>query len=599
MLSVEHLCVDIKTRSGTLHALGDISFAVKKGETLALVGESGCGKSMTALAIMRLLESNAHIVSGSVKLSDMPLLSLAEREMERVRGARVAMIFQEPSTALNPVVTIGDQVGEVLRLHGSLTSEQIQKKAYEWLELVGIDQPALRMKAFPHELSGGQKQRVMIAMALAAGAQVLIADEPTTALDVSLQAQILELIGKLKKDRGIAVLLITHDLAVVEHYADRVVLMYAGQIVEAADVGRFFAAPQHPYAQKLLAAIPSAEKRKKDLSAIAGVVPPLTHLFAGCRFAERCPWSRRACSEGEPQMKTVSEGHWVRCCFPGVRAATSESPGEGVKGFPVGQPVLTVENLSVTYAPGGFFQKKRIFPAVQEVSLTLRAGETLALVGESGSGKTTVGKAILRLLGDSARVEGKVWIGHTDALAAKGHELKAMRRTAQIIFQDPFASLDPRMSIGACLTEAMVSLGIEATREKLQELLRRVGLDSSALTKMPHEFSGGQRQRIAIARALAVNPRIIVCDEPTSALDVSVQAQILNLMREIQRKTGVSYLFITHNFAVVEYLADRVAVMQKGRIVETGSCNQILSAPREPYTRNLLAAVPRLTSVLV
>lgn len=599
MLSVEHLCVDIKTRSGTLHALSDISFAVKKGETLALVGESGCGKSMTALAIMRLLESNAHIVSGSVKLSDMPLLSLAEREMERVRGARVAMIFQEPSTALNPVVTIGDQVGEVLRLHGSLTSEQIQKKTCEWLELVGIDQPALRMKAFPHELSGGQKQRVMIAMALAAGAQVLIADEPTTALDVSLQAQILELIGKLKKERGIAVLLITHDLAVVEHYADRVVLMYAGQIVEAADVGRFFAAPQHPYAQKLLAAIPSAEKRKKDLSAIAGVVPPLSHLFAGCRFAERCPWSRRACSEGEPHMKTVSEGHWVRCCFPGVRAATSESPGEGVKGFPVGQPVLTVENLSVTYAPGGFFQKKRIFPAVREVSFTLRAGETLALVGESGSGKTTVGKAILRLLGDAARVEGKVWIGHTDALAAKGHELKAMRRTAQIIFQDPFASLDPRMSIGACLTEAMVSLGIEATREKLQELLLRVGLDSSALTKMPHEFSGGQRQRIAIARALAVNPRIIVCDEPTSALDVSVQAQILNLMREIQRKTGIAYLFITHNFAVVEYLADRVAVMQKGRVVETGPCNQILTAPRESYTRNLLAAVPRLTSVLV
>ena len=598
-LSVKHLSVGIRTERGVVRAVRDVSFEVKDGETLALVGESGCGKSMTALALMRLLPPGASVTAGEVRLDDADLLSLTEREMRRVRGGLVSIIFQDPATGLNPVMTVGDQIAEALLLHGCRSRRKAQDEARLWLERVGIDHPQARMKAFPHELSGGQKQRVMIAMALAAGPKVVIADEPTTALDVTLQAQVLELLKELQREQGVALILITHDLAVVEQMADRVALMYAGEILEEADREDFFARPLHPYARRLLAAVPEEGKKGRPLEGIPGMVPDLAGLPEGCAFCGRCPLARDACRAAPVPLAPAGGARLVRCLFPGEMAGTVQ--GEILSGGELGETVLRIESLSVTYeSGGGLFSAPRRFEAVKGVSLSLRAGETLALVGESGSGKTTIGKAVLGLLSGQARIEGNVQLAGSDAFGVSRAERQSLRRAAQIIFQDPFASLDPRMTIGESIAEGVRALGVEKDSGRIdalvRELLLRVGLPENAAHRLPHEFSGGQRQRIAIARALAVRPRIIICDEPTSALDVSVQAQILNLMKEIQQESGVAYLFITHNFAVVEYLADRVAVMKDGEIVETGETAELMRAPRTEYSARLLAAVPRLRS---
>ena len=598
-LSVRHLCVDIHSPRGEVHAVRDVSFEIEGGETLALVGESGCGKSMTALALMRLLPPGAAVTSGEVLLDGTDLLSLTEREMRRVRGGLVSIIFQDPATGLNPVMTVGDQIAEVLLLHGCPSRREAHEAARGWLERVGIDHPQARMKAFPHELSGGQKQRVMIAMALAAEPKVVIADEPTTALDVTLQAQVLALLRQLQREQGVALILITHDLAVVEQMADRVELMYAGEILEQADRKDFFDGPMHPYARRLLAAVPEEGKKGRPLEGIPGMVPDLANLPEGCAFSGRCPLARAACREAGVALVPAGKARLVRCLFPGE--AVEMAQGDSLKGAQPGRTVLKIENLSVTYeAGGGLFSAPRRFAAVKGVSLTLRAGETLALVGESGSGKTTIGKAVLGLLSGQARIEGRVSIDGTDVFAAGSKGVRSLRRAAQIIFQDPFASLDPRMTIGESIAEGVRALGVETGSESIDELVRklllRVGLPQDAAHRLPHEFSGGQRQRIAIARALAVQPQLIICDEPTSALDVSVQAQILNLMKEIQRERGVAYLFITHNFAVVEYLADRVAVMKDGQIVEMGETAELMRAPSTDYCARLLAAVPRLRS---
>ena len=598
MLEVRNLCVDLELPQGRVHALRHVSFSVAPGETFALVGESGCGKSLTALALMRLLPDVARVTKGEVVLDGENLLALTEDEMRRRRGRRIAIVFQEPSTSLNPVLTVGEQIAEVLRIHSHLPTAAIEKETELWLERVGLPQPARYARAYPHELSGGQKQRVMIAMALAARPEVVIADEPTTALDVTLQAQVLDLLKRLREERRIGLILITHDLAVVQQNADRVALMYGGEMVECASVQEFFSHPLHPYARELLLAVPSREKSARCLRGIAASVPELSGSDqVGCLFANACPAVEPACRTTDLALKEVGRDHWLRCLSPHNYHVGVEHLASFAK--TMGDTVLAIDKLSVGYERSrGIFRSPAYVPAVQEASLTLHAGETLALVGESGSGKTTLAMAALGLLGDRAQVTGSVRIAGTELLGAKGGQLQGLRRFAQIVFQDPFASLDPRMSVAESIAEGIRALQAQVSSEdvqaRVQRLLAAVGLPADAAQRLPHEFSGGQRQRIAIARALATDPQVLVCDEPTSALDVSVQAQILNLLRRLQQERGMAYLFITHNFAVVEYLADTVAVMQKGRIVEQGPAAQILTRPQTAYTKELLQAVPRL-----
>jgi peptide/nickel transport system ATP-binding protein len=557
---------------------------------------------MTAMALLRLLPENGEISGGQVCLPDMDVMQLTEREMQSVRGRRISIIFQEPSTSLNPVMTIGRQLLEVIHRHTELQGDEASYKVVEWLKRVGLPEPERRFHAYPFELSGGQLQRVMIAMALAAEPDLLIADEPTTALDVTIQAQILELLKDLQQERGMAMLMITHDLAVVQDMADHVALMYAGQIVEMASREEFFARPSHPYAQLLLRAIPGHEVRGHSLAAIEGTVPPLTESFQGCRFAPRCPARQPACTQGDVQVNSIADAHTVRCLSPGVAVSRSATPADvraSTQERQGARPVLSVHDLKVAYPMGGqLFGKSLSFQAVKGVSFEIAEGETLALVGESGCGKTTIGKALLRLLDEKAKVSGHVQLASMDLLSLSGSALHQVRRDMQIVFQNPFASLNPRMRVREILEEGMISLRPEWSKQdrddKLRNLTGQVGMRMDALDRFPHEFSGGQRQRIAIARALAVEPKLIVCDEPTSALDVSVQAQILNLLKEIQSANGVSYLFVTHNIGVVEYLADRVAVMKSGEIVEMGDAGRVLAQPSQPYTQNLLDSVPRL-----
>ncbi len=594
LLDVRGLSLEIDTDEGTLEALSDITVGLRKGETFALVGESGCGKSLTAACLMRLLPENARVTSGEVRLAGRELLTLTEREMRPVRGAGIAMIFQESSTALDPVMTVGDQLVEMIQAHRTVSSADAKKEALEWLERVGVSLGGDALSRYPHELSGGQKQRVMIAMALSARPAVVIADEPTTALDVTLQAQILKLLKELQKERGLTLLLITHDLAVVKQTADRLALMYAGEIVETATVADFFSSPRHPYAGALLNALPDTD-RKKTLHPIDGTVPTLAPPPPGCRFRARCPRATEACAR-HPDL--TGDLHPVRCLFPGKNAAETGEERFSTAPRESRPTVLEISNLTVTYGSRRWWRPDAAKPAVRGVSLTLAEGETLALVGESGSGKTTAVMAALGLLGPKARVTGSVRLLGRDVLGASGENLRLLRQTAQIIFQDPFSSLDPRMTVRETLEEGMIALhpewSSEERLERVRKLLRETGLPENAAERLPHAFSGGQRQRIAIARALSVEPRIIVCDEPTSALDVSVQAQILNLLSRLQKSFGLSYLFITHNFGVVRHVADRIAVMRAGEIVEEGEAERIFSAPQTDYTLGLLAAIPRL-----
>ena len=632
MLNIEDLHVELDAESGIVRAIEGLSLAIARGETFALVGESGCGKSMTALALMRLLPENGLITAGDVHIGRgaeaIDVLGLPEARMRAVRGGRIGMIFQEPATSLNPVMRVGDQIVETIEAHTELRGDAARAKAIEWLRRVGIPEPERRIDEYPFRMSGGQKQRVMIAMTLAAEPDFLVADEPTTALDVTIQAQILELLKDLQREHRMGMLLITHDLAVVSGMAHRVALMYAGQIVEVASAEAFFRAPKHPYAQALLRALPGAGRRDQPLEAIAGTVPPLTQTFTGCRFAPRCARVMPHCASTLPQLVDVGAQHEVRCLLyeAGAKAATpasvraesttvraepveahpSTSSGRtdvGALGAQAAALLLDVQNLRVRFPlkRGLISGTKLWFDAVGGVSFSVARGQTLALVGESGCGKTTTGKAIVQLLRRIATTEGQALLEGRDLFTMQGEALLAARREVQIIFQDPFASLNPRMRVFELLEEGLQALrpdmDANARRTRIEKLTDQVGLRREALGRYPHEFSGGQRQRIAIARALAVSPRLIVCDEPTSALDVSVQAQILNLLRELQRELGVSYLFITHNIGVVEYIADHIAVMRAGRIEEQGLCSEVLARPAREYTRALLDAVPRLMSV--
>jgi peptide/nickel transport system ATP-binding protein len=618
-IDTQSLAVELDSDVGLVRALDGLTLSLRQGETVALVGESGSGKSMTALALMRLLPDTGRIAAGDVKLAEESLLALPEWRMRAMRGGRIGMVFQEPATALNPVMRIGEQIVEAIVTHTPLRGAAARAKALDWLQRVGLPEAERRIDDYPFQLSGGQKQRVMIATALAAEPEFLLADEPTTALDVTRQAQTLDLLQSLQRERGLGLLLITHDLAVVAGRADRVALMYAGQVVEVATAAEFFASPQHPYARALMAALPSVDRRGQPLAAIEGTVPALTQAFAGCRFVDRCPQAMDRCRVQPPELIAGSAGRAVRCWLFDERggASTGSARTEVAEGKPARPepvraepveaqrapptPLLDVRHLSVRYPlrQGLLRRVTGHAVAVDDVSFTLARGETLALVGESGSGKTTVGKAIVQLLRRRAEVSGELHFEGCDLLALTGDALQQARRQVQLVFQDPFASLDPRMRVGEILHEGLRALCPElnaAQREqRIAHLLDRVGLPRSAVQRYPHEFSGGQRQRIAIARALAVEPQLLVCDEPTSALDVSVQAQVLNLLAELQRELGLALLFITHNLGVVEYLAHRVVVMKAGRVEESGPVWEVLTTPQSPYTKMLLSAVPRLS----
>jgi peptide/nickel transport system ATP-binding protein len=612
MLEIKDIKVELDAESGLVRAIDGMRLSLQRGETFALVGESGCGKSMTALALMRLLPENGHVAAGDITIDGEDVLALPESAMRAVRGGRIGMIFQEPSTSLNPVMRVGEQMIEAIETHTPLRGAAAREKAIDWLRKVGIPEPERRIDDYPFRMSGGQKQRVMIAMTLAAEPDYLVADEPTTALDVTIQAQVLDLLKQLQAEHGLGLLLITHDLAVVSGMAHRVALMYAGQIIEVATAAEFFSAPKHPYAQALLRALPDATRRGQSLSAIAGTVPPLTTHFTGCRFAPRCDKAMPECASTLPELWAQPGTRAVRCLLhaPGRAAparddalAPAAAAGQDRAAryeAPVGEPLLDVRNLRVRFPiRKGLLQRAHgYFDAVDGVSYQVHAGRTLALVGESGCGKTTSGKAIVQLLRGMAVIEGEARLGGRNLFALEGAAMQVARRDIQIIFQDPFASLNPRMRVFDILEEGLLALqpDLDASerRKRLERLADQVGLRQDALGRYPHEFSGGQRQRIAIARALAVQPKLIVCDEPTSALDVSVQAQILNLLRQLQDEMGIAYLFITHNIGVVEYIADDVAVMRSGRIVEQGACADVLNHPQDAYTRKLIESVPRL-----
>ena len=603
LLEVADLRIAFVSGRSLLAAVDGVDFQVAAGETLALLGESGCGKSATALGLLRLLPAAGRIPGGAVRFEGRDLLALPEAEMRGVRGGGMAMIFQEPATSLNPVLTVGHQLGEVLERHLGLSGQPARERSLELLSAVGIADAPRRLGEYPFQLSGGMKQRVMIAVALAGNPRLLIADEPTTALDVTIQAQILELLRQLQAERAMGMLLITHDLGVVAQMATRVAVMYAGQIVEEAPHAVFFSAARHPYTQKLFAALPDLERRGARLDTIPGQVPPLSAMPAGCRFASRCQYAWELCRQQAPEWRQVAPGHRLRChldVLPEAAAGIS-AVGAGSAALRSGvdqvaaPALLSVKELRVHFPIRRGILQRTVgqVRAVDGVSLELARGRTLALVGESGCGKTTVGKAILQLIaasGGSVHLLGQ----ELGSLTRKGR--RPLRRRMQMIFQDPFASLNPRMAVGEIIGEGMSALRIDMQRQgrgaAIAAVLEQVGLEAAAASRYPHEFSGGQRQRIAIARALAVQPDLVICDEPTSALDVSVQAQILNLLATLQADLGLAYLFITHNFAVVDHLAHEVAVMYLGRIVERGTVDEVLRSPQHPYTRALLSAVP-------
>ena len=634
LLSVQNLKTYFRTPEGLARAVDGVSFDIKPNEIFALVGESGCGKSVTALSIIQLIAQPAgFIADGAVYYKGQDIARLSEVEKRRIQGNDIAMIFQEPMTSLNPVFTIGNQISEAIQEHQNLRGTAARNAAIEMLDLVGIPEPAARYEEYPHQMSGGMKQRVMIAMALSCRPGLLIADEPTTALDVTIQAQILELIQRLQQELQMAVLLITHDLGVVANIADRVAVMYAGKIAEMGTWQQLYETPQHPYTVKLLESTPARDKRGMELHTISGRVPKATEYNDGCRFADRCPKVMNECDTIMPTLHAVNGSeHNVACHLynpePPFNAKLigntklvleigekeeriEEGDGRKDGDPPFQSSTLPTENLS-TFQSSNLLQvkdlcvhysiQKGVFKrtvgyvyAVDNVNLDIPRGKTLALVGESGSGKTSFGKAILRL---GVPVEGDIVYDGINIATTTRQQMHPYRKRMQIIFQDPYASLNPRMPVGAIIQEGMQAHGIGPSDEERQarvaELMRRVGLSPDMVTRYPHEFSGGQRQRIGIARCLAVDPEFIVCDEATSALDVSVQAQILNLLKSLQVDFNLTYLFITHNLSVVEYFADEVAVMYLGRIVERGTTEEIFDSPKHPYTRALLSAVPKM-----
>jgi oligopeptide/dipeptide ABC transporter ATP-binding protein len=600
ILDIKGLKTHIQLTSSVVRAVDGIDLHIDAGETLGLVGESGCGKSMTGLSIMGLLPPGGHVVEGSMMFDGKDLAKLSQPEYRKIRGNDIAMVFQDSSTALNPTKSIGYQVAEPLRLHRGLDRQAALDRAVEVLDLVGIPRPRERLDDFPHQLSGGLRQRVLIAMALACDPKVLIADEPTTALDVTIQAQILQLLDQLKKDLGMAILLVTHDMGVVAGRADRINVMYAGQMVEATSTRELFDGMRHPYTQALLASIPQMDQdTRQPLFSIPGLPPDLVDPPTGCRFAPRCRLVQDDCRESDPPLDGLADLHTYRCFHPvdgplPKRPASSEVEQEKVLALLEGAPLLEITDLVREFPVGSQLLpwNRDTVKAVSGVSVTVHKGETYGLVGESGCGKTTLGRLIVALEKGDA---GTVKLEGDDIGSMRSRTLRRRRRDLQMMFQDPYASLDPRMRVGTILAEPLVIQGIgdrKARRERVAEMLGEVGLPVASVERFPHEFSGGQRQRIGLARSLMLNPSVIVADEPVSALDVSIRSQVLNLMKRLQAEHDLTFIVISHDLAVVKYLADRIGVMYLGRLVETGSGDDIYNRPAHPYTAGLLAAVP-------
>ncbi|NML66900.1 ABC transporter ATP-binding protein [Hymenobacter sp. RP-2-7] len=616
LLTVQNLTVDFRSRRTNTQAVAGISFEVARGEVVAIVGESGSGKSVTSLALLGLLaKPAAHIESGtarfaSKKLGDIDLLQLSEAELQQVRGNDISMIFQEPMTSLNPVLTCGSQVVEALRLHTTLGPAEAEARTIELFAEAQLPRPAAIFKSYPHEISGGQKQRVMIAMAMACRPALLIADEPTTALDVTVQARILDLIRDLRREHNTAVLFITHDLGVVAEIADRILVMYRGRVVEQGTVLDIFTNPQHPYTKGLLACRPRLSIGRERLPVVSDfmAVDTTGNLIARPETsAAAAPGELRPESESSKPFPVEQKGRStavVDAVGAGLAPARplDDLNADTVNGVnrwagvsPAPIPLLEVENLRV-YFPirKGFFTRKTEFvKAVDDVSFTIYPGETVGLVGESGCGKTTLGRTLLQL---TEPTSGRILFEGTDLTQLPAAELRHRRREFQLVFQDPYAALNPMLTVGEAILEPLRVHGVGGSRAeqraRVRELLRTVGLSDDAEQRYPHEFSGGQRQRICIARALALRPKLIVCDESVSALDVSVQAQVLNLLNDLKRELGITYLFITHDLSVARFMSDRLLVMSQGRIVEAGPAAEVYAHPQNPYTQQLLAAIP-------
>jgi peptide/nickel transport system ATP-binding protein len=599
LLEVDNLTTHLVLPRRTVQAVDGVSFTIEAGETVGLVGESGSGKTMTGSSIMRLLPVGGRIVGGSVRIDGRELTTLSEKEMGAVRGNDIGMVFQDPMTALNPTMTIGRQIGEPLRIHGTVSKDKERARTLELLALVGIPRPEERIDTYPHHLSGGLRQRVCIAIALACEPKLLIADEPTTALDVSIQDQILGLLERLKRELGMAVLLVTHDMGVIAGHADRVLVMYAGQIIESATRSELFNRTRHPYTEALLEALPRLDQDSREaLYTIPGTPPDLSRPAQHCRFAPRCRFSTEQCVGEMPALTATADGHAYACFHPRPidRAATTTplglAPTVGSTDAP--EPLLRLENLVKEFpVTGGVFGRASgSVKAVSDVSLTILRGETFGLVGESGCGKTTIGRLMVAL---DKPDSGSVTLDGVDVASLRGRTLRRRRRDLQMVFQDPYASLDPRMRVQSILAEPMVVQRMftrEERRARVAELLAEVGLPTESGERLPREFSGGQRQRIGFARALGLGPRLIVADEPVSALDVSIRSQLLNLMKRLQAAHDLTFVMISHDLSVVRYIADRVGVMYLGKLVEVGPTREVYDAPAHPYTAGLLEAIP-------
>jgi peptide/nickel transport system ATP-binding protein len=612
LLRVEGLRTEFAVEGGRVVATNDVSFELDRGETMGLVGESGAGKSVTARSLLQLIDEPGRITGGRVVFDGEDLLQRSEEGMQAIRGNRIALVPQDPMTSLNPVLTVGEQIVETITHHQDKSRSEARQQAIDSMREVGIPDAGTRIDDYPHEFSGGMRQRVLIAIGLSCQPDLIIADEPTTALDVTTQAKILDLLNELQDERGMAVLMITHNLGVVAQTCDHVGVMYAGNLVETAPLNELFGQPRHPYTRGLIDSIPHPGVEYDRLPTLDGSMPDLESLPTGCNFAPRCPHATEECRDpGDPALETVDGSETKAAC---IRASdldlqardVPQATGTGPDVDRSGEPLFVVDGLKkhfpageglldgLTFSRDGGLPsiERKSVKAVDGISFDIHEGETVGLVGESGCGKSTVARTALRLIDPT---DGEVYFDGQPLHDLGKREVRSLRREMQMVFQDPRSSLNPRKTVGTIVGRAMERHDIatgEEMRERVGDLLERVGLSREAANKYPHEFSGGQQQRIAIAHALAVEPRLIVCDEPVSALDVSVQAQILNLLEDIQEEFGIAYLFISHNIGVVRHICDRVAVMYLGEIVEFGEIPQVFGPPFHPYTESLLSAVP-------
>ncbi|MEH7308386.1 ABC transporter ATP-binding protein [Neobacillus drentensis] len=610
LLDIQNLKVDFTTNHGDLTAIQDVFLQMKHGETVCIVGESGSGKTVTSKTIMRLIDyENGKIADGSIVVDGIDLTHLPQKKLRSIRGKKVAMIFQEPMAAFDPVFTIGNQIMETILENKQTSKSEAKARALYLLKQVGITDAELRMKQYPNELSGGMLQRAMIAMALACGPDLLIADEPTTALDVTIQAQILKLLQELKEELGMSILIITHDMGVAAEMADRIIVMYAGRIVEHANVKQLFELPHHPYTNGLLHSITTMDSdRSNKLYSIKGSIPGLSQLPPGCQFHPRCPFATARCSVEAPPLLEVNDRQtacwhaealvmtdaWKQPVVEKSTEVLSEKEVVQITSESTSQPLFTIQELSKYYPIGKsvFNRHTSYIRAVDNVSFTIKKGETFGLVGESGSGKSTLGRVLLQL---EKSTNGKVFFQEHDLSKLGAKELREMRKDMQVIYQDPYGSVNPRWKVGDIIGEPLQvheSLSMKEKKARVQELLEVVGLNKNGYDLYPHEFSGGQRQRIAIARAIALNPQFVLADEAVSALDVSVQAQIINLLQELQRERDLTYLFIAHGLNIVRHISDRIGVMYLGQLVELATSEEIFLHPAHHYTKGLIDSIP-------